>query len=269
MPPKRKRADEADAASAAVTPDEKVGAGLKSILATHTCSITCELMIEPVLAEDGHIYESAAITRWLASHSTSPRTNALMGARLTNSVSAKQTIASLMEMGTAVVDDETAAPWHLGMGVSLAKSQQFDDALVHLRHAAGLGSRPAVIQIMGVELMQQTKTFRQLASEEGVDVSHLSFGSQVPASDVMIAWRNLREGHSRIRVLDDVTEVKRLCQRVAPGAMLPSGWHGGLKPSMCGQVYVVRGTSEASLSYLLGDHSTYYFPFDACILVEE
>ena len=266
MPPKRKRADDDSAAASAVTPDNKVGAGLKSILAAHTCSITCELMIEPVFAEDGHIYEKAAITRWLATHSTSPKTNAPMGNRLTNSVSAKQTIASVMEMemGTTVVDDEAAMAWHLGKGVSLAKSQQLGDALVHLRRAEALGSRPAEIQIMGINLAEQTKTFRQLASDEGVDVSHLSFGSHAPASAVMTSWKRLRTGQSRVRILDDAAKVKRLCDGI--GLIR---WDDS-KAQMCGKVHVVTGQSADIFVYVLGAApNARAFPFDACILVEE
>ena len=39
------------------------------------CPITMEVMTEPVILTDGHVYERAAIRRWLASHSTSPVTN--------------------------------------------------------------------------------------------------------------------------------------------------------------------------------------------------
>lgn len=39
------------------------------------CSISCELMVDPCFAADGHSYERANITAWLANHSTSPLTN--------------------------------------------------------------------------------------------------------------------------------------------------------------------------------------------------
>ena len=37
------------------------------------CPITQELMIDPVIATDGHTYERHAIERWLAKNSTSPK----------------------------------------------------------------------------------------------------------------------------------------------------------------------------------------------------
>ena len=40
------------------------------------CPITQEMMVDPVICADGHSYERAAITQWLSSHATSPKTNA-------------------------------------------------------------------------------------------------------------------------------------------------------------------------------------------------
>ncbi len=40
------------------------------------CPITHSLMIDPVSAADGHMYERRAIVDWLVGHSTSPMTGA-------------------------------------------------------------------------------------------------------------------------------------------------------------------------------------------------
>ena len=40
------------------------------------CPITQEMMVDPVICADGHSYERAAISQWLSSHATSPKTNA-------------------------------------------------------------------------------------------------------------------------------------------------------------------------------------------------
>ena len=40
----------------------------------YVCSITHEVMSDPVMAADGHAYERTAIERWLATKSTSPLT---------------------------------------------------------------------------------------------------------------------------------------------------------------------------------------------------
>ena len=40
----------------------------------YVCSITHEVMSDPVMAADGYAYERSAIERWLATKSTSPLT---------------------------------------------------------------------------------------------------------------------------------------------------------------------------------------------------
>ena len=41
----------------------------------YRCSITSQIMIDPVIAADGHTYEREAIEEWLQTHDTSPKTN--------------------------------------------------------------------------------------------------------------------------------------------------------------------------------------------------
>merc|ERR1719223_2380068 len=50
------------AAEAAVVPDQYI------------CSITGEIMTDPVNTSDGHTYERSAIEQWLEAHNTSPTT---------------------------------------------------------------------------------------------------------------------------------------------------------------------------------------------------
>ncbi len=48
------------------------------ILKELECPITHEMMVDPVMAADGHTYDRPSIERWFAAHNTSP----LTGARL-------------------------------------------------------------------------------------------------------------------------------------------------------------------------------------------
>ena len=41
----------------------------------YRCSITHQIMIDPVFAADGYTYEREAIEQWLQTHDTSPKTN--------------------------------------------------------------------------------------------------------------------------------------------------------------------------------------------------
>jgi hypothetical protein len=42
---------------------------------TYTYTYVQELMRDPVILTDGHVYERKSIERWLISHCTSPKTN--------------------------------------------------------------------------------------------------------------------------------------------------------------------------------------------------
>ncbi|EQC39464.1 hypothetical protein SDRG_02908 [Saprolegnia diclina VS20] len=44
-------------------------------LASFRCPIGHEMMVDPVVASDGHTYERAQIAKWLQTHETSPITN--------------------------------------------------------------------------------------------------------------------------------------------------------------------------------------------------
>jgi hypothetical protein len=46
------------------------------------CSITHEIMNDPVSAMDGHVYERQAIESWISQHSRSPMTNALLPSKV-------------------------------------------------------------------------------------------------------------------------------------------------------------------------------------------
>jgi len=166
MPPKRKR-DADGTSNDATTP---LRDSLKSIMANHTCAITHELMVDPVIAEDGHLYDREAITKWMATRSTSPKTNQQMGESLVASLSAKQTIADLLATN-GVVDDDAAAAWHVNKGIFLAKIKSFDDALVHLRRAVALGSQTAPLLIEGAEIRAKFAALLVRANAVDVDIS--------------------------------------------------------------------------------------------------
>ena len=63
------------------------------------CSLTLELMRDPVSTADGHTYERAAIAQWFADgNTTSPKTGAaLEHTSLIPNIALRQTIESLSE----------------------------------------------------------------------------------------------------------------------------------------------------------------------------
>lgn len=61
-------------------------------LADFMCPITSKIMVQPVKAEDGHIYEFAEIKKWLERNPTSPITRKPMGKKLVVDESLMQAI---------------------------------------------------------------------------------------------------------------------------------------------------------------------------------
>jgi len=68
-----------------------------------------ELPLDPVTAEDGHVYERAAIREWLAKNPHSPLTNQPLGPRLLPAVGVRNAIKALIDSG--VVTGELADSW--------------------------------------------------------------------------------------------------------------------------------------------------------------
>ena len=84
----------------------------ESVLASVTCPISHSLVVQPVVAEDGQVYERERIETWLQKKETSPFTRKPMGTQLVDSVASRSIVSSAIENG--LVDAEAATAWHLG-----------------------------------------------------------------------------------------------------------------------------------------------------------
>lgn len=75
------------------------------------CPTTQELPFDPVMAEDGRIYERKAILQWFSSkrNPTSPSTGARMGLILLPAIQTKNTIETLVKSGA--IEGELAEAW--------------------------------------------------------------------------------------------------------------------------------------------------------------
>ena len=61
------------------------------------CPISHELPVDPVIAEDGRVYERECIEKWLAQRKTSPATNEPMGAKLIGAVQVRSMVRAVAE----------------------------------------------------------------------------------------------------------------------------------------------------------------------------
>jgi hypothetical protein len=104
-----KRGRDADQSEEA---SKKMRKSINDVAADLVCPITQELPSDPVMAEDGKIYERNAILEWFSEKGariTSPSTNARMGTRLLPAVQTRNTIRTLIESGA--IEGELAAAW--------------------------------------------------------------------------------------------------------------------------------------------------------------
>ena len=79
------------------------------VAADLVCPITQELPFDPVMAEDGKIYERNAIVEWLRRNATSPVTRTRMGRRMIPAIQTKNTISTLIKSGA--IEGEIAEAW--------------------------------------------------------------------------------------------------------------------------------------------------------------
>jgi len=109
MAPKR-RAEEAETSERKRS--RSALAALDSVADDWVCPITCELPVNPVTAEDGHVYERSAIARHIDTQGAnlrSPLTNLSMGSALLPSPQARSTIEKLVRTGA--ISGDKADTW--------------------------------------------------------------------------------------------------------------------------------------------------------------
>jgi hypothetical protein len=70
--------------------------GFEELLDEFKCPIIQEPPVDPVVAEDGNLYECKSIKKWLETHNTSPMTNQPMGKKLVRVLQVRNTIESIM-----------------------------------------------------------------------------------------------------------------------------------------------------------------------------
>jgi hypothetical protein len=93
MPRGKKRADDEPETEQAKKFRKKVDDGADEFL----CPITQALPVDPVMAEDGRVYERSAIAKWLEEKQTSPLTNEEMGTKLIPALQVKNMIKNMID----------------------------------------------------------------------------------------------------------------------------------------------------------------------------
>ena len=118
--------------------EKKLRKSINDVAADLVCPITQELPIEPVMAEDGKIYEKKAILEWLSRDATSPVTRARMGSRLLPAIQTRNTIEALVNSGA--IGDELTTAW---------KQKLADEKLVKEMHVKAEGGDGSAMYRLG------------------------------------------------------------------------------------------------------------------------
>ena len=82
---------------------------IKGVAAEHVCPLTLELLVDPVMAKDGRIYERSHILAWLGRNATSPFTREPMGTELTPVPLIRNSIEKLVSSGA--IEGDIAEAW--------------------------------------------------------------------------------------------------------------------------------------------------------------
>ena len=253
------------------------------VVEAHMCPITRRLPIDPVLADDGYMYERGAIEQWLAFNRRSPVTQTAMGKHVTEHTCGRQIIRELVE-GRAV-DNDTAMTFYLFRAEFRATrlsalGPDIDGAMNDIKMVARLGQtfdahinfRMKVIKWMieGTRLSILATTMSDNIQRWIKDVGksvQIDFNSQL---DVPLTnWLDLGAGTLvKLRYAGDV--LRRMCYRPPRGARVGVGWDEG-KTSFAGEICAVQRMGNPSeKSYVLvhpisGKEAR--FPYDCVMLM--
>lgn len=245
-----------------------------AVLSSVTCPISQALVVDPVMAEDGAIYERDQITKWLSSNKRSPVTNAAMGGNLVAAQNTRSLVESLLESES--VDDDAAAAWHSASArkkITGALPGGIDAAKVHLDRAAALESSECDVLREALALRDQHKGVLTKAAAAGVTREVESILSGRTLRSPMTAWRPDLKAGAIIRLIDDADELKRLFARPAPGGQKACGpWADHVRLALAGREGRVKKVLKKYRGYQVDMAAGYFLvevPFDACILIDE
>lgn len=267
---------------------------LERIVEQYRCPITKQLLVDPVVAEDGHFYEREALMRWLA---TRKGAGAPMGTVM-GVPGLRQTLDDLVSVGLLndgeshqfflargqeralrtgqVRPDFDGATQDLGRARKFARTEQertsvelHTEAVAFLKRGSALFAhaeevKDAEFQGSDGEAVRQW-ALRMCEVAQALASKHLG---SLPA---MKQWQNLPEGR-RVRVVGTLAEVRRLCERPAPGSRCAVKWNEDMQ-HFVGRSCVVQKSNASQKSYVLRLEEdprdrTFLFPFTVLALID-
>ena len=108
---------------------------IKDVAAEYVCPLTLGLLVDPVMAKDGRIYERSHILAWLSRNATSPVTREPMGTELTPVPQIRNSIEKLVSSGA--IEGEIAEAWQKAS----AKKRADETKMKEMRAKAEVATR--------------------------------------------------------------------------------------------------------------------------------
>lgn len=191
---------------------------LKNIQACCVCPILAALFVDPVVAADGNAYERSGIVRWLKSHNTSPVSNQVLSSKLVfPSITLRQSVSEIVD--SAAIGKDAAIAWHLESGKKKHTNELPGGepaARSHFETAASLGSSEAKLVVTLLDSMATARAAQ-------FDLSWMFKLAPDKKWALLPSFRRLEVG-TVVKLIDNVTELERLCERPAAGADGAVGW---------------------------------------------
>lgn len=258
------------------------------------CPITLQLLVDPVLAEDGCVYERRALEQWLTQHTISPTTRMPMGHAFSPAILVRKTVSELVDGG--VLDDEVVRDFLMQRGhvrasrtslpgPDLQGAREDISRAQQLARQTGRAGENATfaLQLKALAWLQEgVDLFARARDQEHEDSSTdlrqwlwdistaVPMAVTRPLARRLTSWEPLIKGQ-RVRMIEDVVELQKYCERPAPGATEKVGWVADMVP-FAGSISIVEVLGdEEHQNYIVWldcprQERTFSFPYDVVIV---
>ena len=129
QPPAKRKTDQSSSPPAPPAKQQKKETTLESVASRCRDAISGSLLVDPVIAEDGHTYERSTIREWFrrcAQQPTSPLTHERMGTELRRNFAVRAIVEDLAS--SPGLGAEERAEWHVARGRLLCERQESKDS---------------------------------------------------------------------------------------------------------------------------------------------
>ena len=270
QPPAKRKTDQSSSPPAPPAKQQKKETTLESVASRCRDAISGSLLVDPVIAEDGHTYERSTIREWFrrcAQQPTSPLTHERMGTELRRNFAVRAIVEDLAS--SPGLGAEERAEWHVARVRLLCERQESKDgdeankpdvraaraALTRRRRRAARGRRRAAdgARRGGARLPRPLRrpprrraAARAAAAKVDITFADTAFDALFrPAGARLTRFQQLTRG-TRVRVVHDRQAVLAAFEAQDDVLGLPDDWEASL-----GCDFIVENYDNGDSTYVL------------------